>query len=86
MNTPYGGKLINRFVAKKEEYQGDLIETPFIDFYLDSIKISEGAYSPLEGFNYANDIDSIINQNMLPNGLPWTIPIVFTTSEIIWKN
>jgi ATP sulphurylase len=85
MNTPYGGKLINRFVAKKEEYQGDLIETPFIDFYLDSIKISEGAYSPLEGFNYANDIDSIINQNMLPNGLPWTIPIVFTTSEIIWK-
>ncbi len=85
MNTPYGGKLVNRFSHNSEEYRGDLIESPFIDFYLDSIKIAEGAYSPLEGFNGTNDIDTIINHGNLPNGLPWTIPIIFTINEGVWK-
>ncbi len=88
MNTPYGGKLVNRFTNAqapgKDEVKG-IVDLPFIDFYLDSVKIAEGAYSPLDSFQGSEEFSSVINNNTLNNGLPWTIPIIYTTNEETWK-
>lgn len=50
--------------------------SPFIDQVYDAEKIGVGAYSPLEGFQDRGTLESILSSNRLPNGLPWTIPIL----------
>jgi len=79
---PHGGRLVDRLRseterARREAEVGDLLRiTPFIDQVYDAEKIGIGAYSPLEGFVDRNTLDSILKTNRLPNGLPWTMPIV----------
>jgi len=43
--------------------------------------ISIGAFSPLEGFMGEDDHLSILRNNRLKNGCPWTIPITLAVSE-----
>jgi sulfate adenylyltransferase len=50
--------------------------SPFIDQVYDAEKIGIGAYSPLEGFQDSAALESILASNRLPNGLPWTMPIL----------
>lgn len=50
--------------------------SPFIDQVYDAEKIGIGAYSPLEGFQDSAALESILSTNRLPNGLPWTMPIL----------
>ncbi len=86
MNLPYGGKLIDRMrLDKREEFLNEINEiksiSPFIDFYYDSFKIADGSYSPLEGFMDSQTLNSVLDENRLPNGLPWTIPIIMTIND-----
>ncbi len=84
LGEPYGGALVDQ-VLPSEEADQKLRETkdmtgiqPFIDFIYDSEKIANGAYSPLDGFVDSTTFESIVKNNRLPNGLPWTIPIIIT--------
>jgi sulfate adenylyltransferase len=79
---PHGGHLVNRLRPEAErsrresEGKGLLKLSPFIDQVYDAEKIGIGAYSPLEGFQGSAELESVLARNRLPNGLPWTIPIL----------
>lgn len=78
----HGGQLVDRRVssaerARRESEVHDLLKvSPFIDQVYDAEKIGIGAYSPLEGFQDSATLESILTSNRLPNGLPWTMPIL----------
>jgi sulfate adenylyltransferase len=84
---PHGGKLINRICeGKVKEYLLDQIPS-MQQLHLSDIEVSDlemvsiGAFSPLEGFMGEDDYLSVINNNRLKNGVPWTIPITLTADE-----
>ncbi|MFZ0892790.1 MAG: sulfate adenylyltransferase [Thermoplasmata archaeon] len=80
--APHGGRLINRLQSEGERQRREaerkdlLVITPFIDEIYDAEKIGLGAYSPLDGFQDQATVEAILTTNRLPDGLPWTIPIV----------
>ena len=84
---PYGGRLVDLEVAPGEAQQklgeaGELTKTqPFIDFVYDTEKIAVGAYSPLEGFMDSATFHKVTSEGRLPNGLPWTIPVVMSVKK-----
>ncbi len=43
--------------------------------------LATGVFSPLEGFQHAEEVDSVIRGLTLPNGHIWSLPIVFAPSE-----
>ena len=77
MSKPHGGKLINRLVKKESS---DVAELPKIeintDLSEDVLNISNGVFSPLEGFLYDNDLESVVKEKRLADDTPWTIPIL----------
>jgi len=84
---PYGARLVDR-VLPQDKAESKLSESrelqkirPFVDFVYDVEKIAVGAYSPIEGFMGSDAFRSVIEENKLPNGLPWTIPIVITVGD-----
>jgi sulfate adenylyltransferase len=83
MIEPYGGRLVARELgeaerARREGEGKDLVTVePPIDQLYDAEKIAIGAYSPLEGFMDAETLRSVSETGRLPNGLPWSIPILF---------
>ncbi len=78
----HGGRLIDRLRPESElrrreaEGQQLLRISPFVDQVYDAEKIGVGAYSPLEGFQDRATLESVVAKGRLPNGLPWTMPIV----------
>ena len=77
MSKPHGGKLINRLVKKESS---DVAELPKLeintDLSEDVLNISKGVFSPLEGFLYDNDLESVVKEKRLADDTPWTIPIL----------
>ena len=77
MSKPHGGKLINRLVKKESP---DVAELPKFeintDLSEDVLNISKGVFSPLEGFLYDNDLESVVKEKRLADDTPWTIPIL----------
>ena len=77
MSKPHGGKLINRYIKKKPSDVEDLPKFEInTDISEDVLNISNGVFSPLEGFLYNNDLESVIKEKRLPDDTPWTIPIL----------
>jgi sulfate adenylyltransferase len=80
----HGGHLVDRLVPERERVrrEGEARDlpliAPFIDQVYDAEKIGVGAYSPLEGFQDRAALESVLTAGTLPNGLPWTMPIVLT--------
>lgn len=83
ISSPYGGALVSRVLSprKKEEFLSGSPAMfkiqPAIDEIYDAEKICIGAYSPLEGFMGREAFEKVSTENRLPNGLPWTMPIIF---------
>ena len=83
---PHGGRLVDRQAssaarARRDSEAHDLLRiAPFIDQVYDAEKIGIGAYSPLEGFQDSATLESILATGRLPNGLPWTMPILLAPS------
>ncbi|MEM3350964.1 MAG: sulfate adenylyltransferase [Saccharolobus sp.] len=46
------------------------------------IGIAYGFFSPLKGFMTFNEVDSVVKEMRLPNGIIWPIPIVFDIDEV----
>lgn len=79
---PHGGRLVNRISPprERERRNAELASLPkihpFIDQLYDLEKIAIGAYSPLEGFMDSATLSSVLTEGRLPDGLPWTLPIL----------
>ena len=79
---PHGGRLVRRLKddaerLRREGERDDLLSfVPFIDIQYDAEKIGIGAYSPLQGFMGSEEVDTVLEHNHLPNGLPWSMPIL----------
>lgn len=79
---PHGGKLINRICG--EEEKGELLararELPKSTLSKREISdlelLATGVYSPLQGFMTSEAYRSVVDTMHLPNGLPWSLPIV----------
>jgi sulfate adenylyltransferase len=83
---PHGGKLINRMAEGREREQ--LLERAKLlpQVTLNSRQLSDveliaiGAFSPLTGFMGQRDYESVVDNQRLANGLPWTIPVTLAIS------
>jgi len=89
MNKPYGvEKLVNNVVTSPQEYQYLIQEAKSLksliiqDRFLSDCKmLSVGAFTPLSDFMNKEEVDSVLKNLQLPNGLIWGIPIILLVSE-----
>lgn len=87
MNDPHGGRLTIRMVtgdrAAQLEAEAHSLPAvrmnPFETSDLEMLAI--GAFSPLEGFMGQPDYESVLLNQRLANGLPWTLPIALAISS-----
>ncbi|MCK5625859.1 sulfate adenylyltransferase, partial [Candidatus Bathyarchaeota archaeon] len=86
---PHGGKLVNRILrqTRREKIFDELDEIPKIlvtkETRNDIQNITEGVFSPLEGFMEQEDYLRVVHEGRLENGTPWTIPIVLDAPKTI---
>jgi sulfate adenylyltransferase len=84
---PHGGKLVDRIMGSDERLQAveKLPERPQVtlagDMVSEVYNIARGVFSPLEGFLGRVQLESVVNQGRLPDGLPWTIPILLAVDD-----
>jgi len=77
----HGGALVQNFInninglknAPKIEVSKKILS--------DIVQIAEGTYSPLRGFMNKEELNSVINNYKLTNGVVWTLPILFQLNE-----
>jgi len=87
VSKPYGGKLVNRLLNQNEirRILKDVNERQQVGVdrhvAFDIEKIALGAFSPLEGFMGSEDYNSVLYEESLSNGLPWTIPIILAPNS-----
>lgn len=79
MIPPHGGKLVHR-VIKKDITGLENIDIP-VELQRDVQNIGRGVFSPLQGFMGFNETESVITEGRLPNGTPWTIPILLPANN-----
>lgn len=83
VTVPVGGTLINRFLDPSETQ--DTSDIPIIQVQetdlMDCEQIALGTFSPLQGFMGREALSSVLEQNRLPDGTPWTMPIILQVSE-----
>jgi len=82
MIRPHGGVLIDRVlkgvkrtqaIQKAKKYYHIKLSHEHIQ---EATNIATGVFSPLKGFLTRVELESVLNKKRLPNGTPWTIPIV----------
>src|SRR3990172_6307361 len=84
---PHGGKLVDRILKGNEREKAlsefaDLQKIVIDDETLtDCFNIGNGVFSPLQGFLDRDAYLKVINKMRLPNGSPWTIPILLDVSK-----
>jgi ATP sulfurylase len=80
---PHGGCLVNREALSANRHEllslKRLVVKP--TDLMDCAQIANGTYSPLRGFMNRETLDSVLRTNRLPNGVPWTMPIVLQVDE-----
>jgi sulfate adenylyltransferase len=80
-SRPHGGKLVNRIAedSQRARLLGEANSLPTVRLhprqFSDIEQISVGAFSPLEGFMNQRDYRSVLANQRLASGLPWTIPV-----------
>lgn len=82
MREPHGGRLVDRVVdgERADQLRSAVKGQPTIQLdttlYQDLINISNGRYSPIEGFLTRNDFLKVVHDMTLEDGTIWTLPIV----------
>ncbi len=77
---PHGGKLIERIASREEREEILSRNYPALEISYerakDVVNIARGLYSPLTGFLGKKDLQAVLDEGRLSDGLPWTVPIV----------
>jgi sulfate adenylyltransferase len=83
-NPPHGGVLVDR-VARGDFREALIAEAKTLpQVHLtrrevtDLEMIANGGFSPLTGFMTQPEYDFVVSDMHLPNGLPWTVPVVLS--------
>ncbi len=82
VSKPHGGALVNKVLrnSAKEKILESLKE--FEKIKVDQMRaydienIAFGTYTPLEGFMFSEDVESILNEVHLSSDILWSIPII----------
>jgi pyruvate kinase len=81
--TPHGGRLMEHI--RYDYDMADLKELPAleVDEYdiTDVYQLAVGAYSPLSGFMDREELEGVLENNRLPDGSVWTMPIMLQLPE-----
>ncbi len=85
-NAPHGGKLVQIRQASRDSNEfGGFGPSQKMrvsrEIAVMVANIANGVFSPVEGFMGENDYFNIIEQDRLENDVPWTIPMLLTTSD-----
>lgn len=81
-SPPHGGSLVRRVLdpeaAREERARAERLPALQLDpvAAADLELIAVGAYSPLRGFMTRGEYEAVVTEMHLPDGLPWTLPIV----------
>jgi ATP sulfurylase len=80
---PHGGCLVNRESLSANRHELLSLKRLVVKQtdLMDCAQIANGTYSPLRGFMNKETLDSVLRTNRLPNGIPWTMPIVLQVDE-----
>lgn len=80
---PHGGRLTDRIL--RADPSADTLER-MADVRLNDLQlmdlrqIATGVYSPLTGFMVEDEVHSVLDSMLLPNGVVWPIPVVLDVS------
>src|SRR5438128_9180321 len=86
--APHGGELVLNMASADErtvlqEHAKSLPEVVVGSRHLADLEmLAIGAYSPLGGFMKRADYLGVVNDMHLDNGLPWSVPITFSTTSV----
>jgi ATP sulfurylase len=82
---PHGGQLIQ--CEANDDDRVNLVKLKSVtvdqDLLGDCQMIATGVYSPLTGFMNSETLASVLDENKLPEGVVWTMPIIFPVSKKI---
>ena len=82
MPKPHGGKIIERKISKDKIQINEMPKIKInTNLSEDVLNIANGVFSPLEGFQFRNDLDNIVTHKRLSDDTPWTIPILLDFDE-----
>ena len=83
ITRPHGGTLIQQHSEGKSDEELAGITYIEIDEKCESDvkQISEGTYSPIESFMNYEKLMSVLQNNKLPNGSIWTLPILMQLNK-----
>ena len=75
---PHGGRLVDCVAEAGDVPDPAALPSLVVDntVLMDCEQIANGTYSPLTGFMGREALKSVLDDCRLPNGLPWTMPIV----------
>ncbi len=83
---PHGGRLIDQRLSADEA--AALVENASLprlevgrEIAYDAVNIATGVFSPLRGFMDRAEVDAVVRTGRLPDGVPWTIPILLDIGE-----
>lgn len=76
---PHGGKLVNRLTKKDPSGLFSISITE--DLENDVENISDGIFSPLDGFLGQEDFERVISKGRLANEIAWTMPTVLDVDD-----
>ena len=83
--SPHGGSLVQQYNNKISIE--NLKKLPIIDvdenIQSDIIQIATGTYSPVKRFMNFNEMNCVLNNNILANGISWTVPIILQIQKKI---
>ncbi len=82
--SPHGGNRVERIASPDDarHVAMGLPQLPVSDrIAREVINLSYGFFSPLDGFMIRSELDSVVKNMTLTDGLVWSIPIVFDISR-----
>ena len=81
---PHGGKLTGISDLEVGKYTSNDFEGAFEISYETAVTIMDmknGILSPMTGFHGSSELDSILSDQRLENGLPWSIPLLLSLDD-----
>ena len=80
---PHGGQLVQRDANDDDRANLETLKSVTVDQDLlsDCQMIATGVYSPLTGFMNSETLASVLDENKLPEGIVWTMPVVLPVTK-----